>query len=255
MSQREWTITPVDLGTLVGFDKSSFTLRHAPGVKLDVPCLAYVLQGGGRTILVDTGPCGAERSARHHRPLRKEPGQELPAALRGLGVDPRDIDLVLLTHLHWDHCFNLEHLPRAAFVVQRRELAYAACPLPADRAVYEAQIPGIRPPWMGAYDRIIPVEGDTEVAAGVRVILLPGHTPGFQGVAVATRDGEWAIAGDTIPILENWEKTAGQPKTPSGLYQNLFDYYDSLNRLNAFGSRILPGHDARVLDQPRYPLG
>lgn len=254
-SHSTMTIHPLDLGTLVDFDKSIFTLRHNQGVKLDVPCLAYLIQGGRKAILVDTGPCNADFAVRYHRTLRKEPAQEVPNALGKLGVPPDQIDLVILTHLHWDHCFNLEHFPNASFVVQKKELEYAAAPLPADRGPYEAFIPGIRPPWMEVFGRITPVEGDVEIVEGVRLLHLPGHTPGFQGVSVETGEGPWVIAGDTIPLFENWGKDATSPKTPGGIYQDLFSYYDTLERLKTFGDKILPGHDPRVLDHSEYPVG
>ncbi len=86
------------------------------------------------------------------------------------------------------------------------------------------------------------------------MIGLPGRTPGFQGVAVETEEGPWAIAGDTIPLSENWGKDADSPKIPGGIYQNLFDYYSTLDKLKCFGGRILPGHDASILEHDQYPV-
>jgi N-acyl homoserine lactone hydrolase len=241
------TICPLDLGTLTGMDKSIFTIRQNQGVKVDVPCLAYVILGGSKRILVDTGPCNPEFAARYHRPIRKEPRQEIQNALGSVGVDPAGVDLVVLTHLHWDHCFNLEHFPRATFLVQKKELHYAAAPLPADRPPYEAGVAGIQPPWTKVFDRIVPLDGDTDLIPGVRAIFLPGHTPGFQGVAVETENGPWAIVGDTVPLYENWRTGTGSPKVPGGIYQNLYDYYATLERLTAFGDNVLPGHEEQVL--------
>jgi glyoxylase-like metal-dependent hydrolase (beta-lactamase superfamily II) len=234
----------------MGIDKSIFTLRQNQGITLDAPCLAYVILGGTTPILVDSGPCSPDWAGRYHRPLRKEPSQEMPKALGTLGLDPAQIELVVLTHLHWDHCFNLEHFPRATFVVQRTELKYAVAPLPADCGVYETGVPGIEPPWMKMFGRIRPVDGDVELAPGVQAMHLPGHTPGFQGVAVETRAGAWIIAGDTVPLYANWK---GNTRIPGGIYQNLFDFYCTLEKLKVFGDRLLPGHDEEVLKQSRYP--
>ncbi len=254
MPQHKLIIRPLNLGTLVNFDKSIFTLRHNQGIKLDVPCLAYLIQGGSKTILVDTGPCSPNWAARYHRPMRKDPAQEVPNALEKLGLKPENIDLIILTHLHWDHCFNLEYFPNVSFLVQEKELEYAAAPLPADRVAYEAFVPGIHPPWMDVFGRIVPVQGDEEIIDGVQVIHLPGHTPGFQGVVVETAEGPWVVVGDTIALFENWEKDDASIKTPGGIYQNLYDYYNTLKKLEDFGNKILPGHDWRVLDHSQYPV-
>ena len=248
------TIHPLDLGTLVNMDKSVFTARHNQGVLMDVPCLGYLVLGDSKTIVVDTGPCDVEWAARYHRALTKTPEQEVPGALAKFGVKPEDVDIVILTHLHWDHCFNLEHFPNATFLVQREELAYAAAPLPLDSIPYEAYVPGIRPPWMEVFGRISPVDGDADVTGNVSVIALPGHTPGFQGVVVETSEGPWVIVGDTVPLYENWRREGNAPKIPGGIYQNLFDYQDTLERLRQFGDRILPGHDPEVLKHSRYPV-
>ncbi len=103
MPQDTLTIHPLDLGTLLGIDKSVFTVRHNQGVKIDVPCVGFLILGDSKNIVVDTGPCDVERAKRYHRPLQKEASQEVPAALANHGVSPESIDIVILTHLHWDH--------------------------------------------------------------------------------------------------------------------------------------------------------
>ncbi|MDA8124968.1 MAG: N-acyl homoserine lactonase family protein [Deltaproteobacteria bacterium] len=253
MGNKGLTIVPLDLGTVTGIDKSIFTLRENQGVKVDVPCLAWVIKGGEKTLLVDTGPCDAQWAARYHRPLAKRPDQELDQALAKIGMPAGEIELVIFTHLHWDHCFNLEWLPAATFFVQQSELAYALDPLPADRKAYEAGLPGIQPPWQGIGDRLKTVEGDREVIPGVRVIHLPGHTPGSQGVVVETAQGPWVIAGDTVPLYENWDQDEDSRKIPGGIYQNLFDYEASLGRLIAVGGHVLPSHDPRVTERTLFP--
>lgn len=215
MQAKGLSIYPLDLGTITGFDKSLFTLRQNQGVKMDVPCLAWVIKGGEKIILVDTGPCDPQWAARYHRPMTKSPAQETKQALAAIGIEAAQIELVILTHLHWDHCFNLEHFPAATFHVQKRELEYAVHPLPADQSAYEAGIPGVVPSWRAVADRIVALEGDQELCPGVSVLLLPGHTPGSQGIVVQTADGPWMIAGDTVPLYENWGDSAKRIPTGS----------------------------------------
>ncbi len=99
-------------------------------------------------------------------------------ALFHLGLKPGDVDIVINTHLHWDHCSNNHLFPQATFFVQRKELQYAAAPLPAHSKYYEAYEPGVIPPFVGTHFEII--EADKEILKDVSVMLSPGHTPGFQ---------------------------------------------------------------------------
>jgi N-acyl homoserine lactone hydrolase len=249
-----FSIYPLDLGTLVGIDKSVFTFARNQGLKIDVPCLAWLILGGDRKILVDTGPCDPDWASRYHRPLRKAPHQEIGAALNKFGLSPEQIDLVIFTHLHWDHCFNLESLSSAHFLVQKSEVQYAVAPLPSDRVPYEVGIPGIQPPWMKVFGRMTLLEGDEEVLPGISVMHLPGHTPGSQVVVVETTERPWVIAGDAVPLYENWRGDKALSHIPSGIYQNLYDAFKFLGRLDSFGDRILPGHDESVLAHEKYPV-
>ena len=253
MKKGELFIYPLNLGTLVSIDKSIFTLLRNQGCKIDIPCLAWVIIGGAKTVLVDTGPCDKDWACRYHRPIEKNSSQNITNALKGLGLAAQDIDLVIFSHLHWDHCFNLEHFSNAKFFVQRDEMEYAISPLPFDKKPYEVGLPGVQPPWMTVFGKTIVLDGDEEIIPGVSVISLPGHTPGSQGVLVDTYEGPWIIAGDNVPFYENWEGDDTLKHIPSGSYQSLFDYQSSLKRLESFGGNILPGHDKKVLINTRYP--
>jgi len=248
------SIQPINLGQ-ISIEKSLLTFRRNYGVMADIVCIGWVIRGGNKVTLIDTGPPSPEIAALHHWPFARTDAQHIDRALAGIGLRCDDIETVILTHLHWDHCYNLEYFQRAEFIVQKSELAYAVAPLPAERRSYEVDIPTLRPPWMQVVDRIIPVDGDVEIHPGISVIHLPGHTPGSQGILVDTKDGTWVIAGDAVPLYDNLEETDTVQILPSGLYQNMFDYHDSLKRLEPFRGTILPGHDARVFRERRYPAG
>jgi N-acyl homoserine lactone hydrolase len=253
MENRDLTIHPLDLGTLVSIDSSIFTLHRNPGIKVDVPCIGWLILGGQGNVLVDTGPCDPEWASTYHRPLKKSGSQEMPAALQTCGLSPGDVETVIFTHLHWDHCFNLEHFPNAVFYVQKSELQYAISPLPNDNRTYEIGIPGVQPSWMRVFGRMKVVDGDREILPGIHLLHLPGHSPGSQGVVVETADGPWLIAGDDVPLYENWEGDGVLDRIPSGIYQNLPVYYESLRKMERYGTKVLPGHDEKVLIRCRYP--
>jgi glyoxylase-like metal-dependent hydrolase (beta-lactamase superfamily II) len=238
------TVHPLDLGTL-NVDKSGLTLRKGLGTRVDAPCLGYLVVGGQQPILVDSGPCGdPEWGTRHHNPFRRSYEQSLEFALAQHGVSVGDIRTVVITHLHWDHCYGNSSLPNARFVVQRRELAYAIAPLPCDAPIYETQLHPIH--FLSSLQRFDVIEGDADIAPGVRCVHLPGHTPGLQGVLVDTAVGRVMITSDHCPLYENYEA-----HVPTGIIHDLEAWYASTARIRALADSILPGHDLRVLHPER----
>jgi glyoxylase-like metal-dependent hydrolase (beta-lactamase superfamily II) len=138
--------------------------------------------------------------------------------------------------------------------LQEKELLYAMRPLPPDEKFYEAAALGFSPPWMKDLPRFTLVNGDYSLLPGLDLVFLPGHTPGFQGVLVQTRKGGYMIAGDCLGLRENWPESADFRKAiPSGLYYSLSDYYASFEKIARLCDDILPGHDAKVFEQTKYP--
>ena len=248
------TIRPLNMGVLVGLHKTNFLLNRAHSEKVDAPCIAWLLHGASSTVLVDAGPCDVATAATYYkRTLARTPQQEVPAALRQGGVAPADVDLVILTHLHWDHSYNLELMTKATILVQEREVRYAMHPLPTDLRPYGMGTRGFRPGWPGSYDRFALVDGDKDVLPGVGVYLLPGHTPGCQGVGVDTRDGVYLIAGDNVPLFENWRGDDQLRRIPSGLHVDLEAYFRSFDKMERIARHVLPSHDPRVFEHELYP--
>jgi N-acyl homoserine lactone hydrolase len=104
------------------------------------------------------------------------------------------VPIVVNTHLHWDHCSNNDLFPTARVMVQRRELDYAPRPVRWHSLTYEAGL-SVEPAWTRVRHQLHPVDGDVEIAPGVSVVALPGHTPGSQGVLVEGADRRYLIAG------------------------------------------------------------
>jgi glyoxylase-like metal-dependent hydrolase (beta-lactamase superfamily II) len=131
-------------------------------------------RAAGRTILFDTGPYA-------YRPL-------LLGRLKRLGLTPADIDTVVLSHLHWDTATNADLFRNAEIVVHERELAYADRPAAHDWAT---------PPYMARALRKLrlkPVGAECDIAPDVRLVELPGHTPGSIGLLV----GREILAGAAV---------------------------------------------------------
>jgi N-acyl homoserine lactone hydrolase len=245
-----WSIAPLILGEGPR-DKSSFFYLRDPGVKIEIAMLAWLVFSEDEKMIIDTGPSHPSRTAKFHKPVSQTPEQTLEAQLGRLNTGFDEIKVVINTHLHWDHCYGNSLFRKARFFVQRSEMNYARDPLPASAQMYEARQEGVVPPFEGIDFEIL--EGDTELASGIRVMLTPGHTPGIQAVCVQTREGVYTIAGDTIPLFENLNGPDQDHFIPSGNFTDLNEYFKSLDRIKAMGGTILPGHDPKVLERSVYP--
>jgi glyoxylase-like metal-dependent hydrolase (beta-lactamase superfamily II) len=212
----------------------------------------WLIEGAGNKILVDTGGGDPAWSARYHHPLERKEHEDPVRAIEGLGLQAEDIDIVINTHLHWDHCFNNDLFPNAKILVQATELRQAILPLPCHALYYESQLIGMTPPWLKALARIEAVEGAVEIADGISLVPLPGHTLGFQGVLVQLRSGPCLIAGDLCPLFENWHGNEKATHLPPGIHVNLVDCYESFRRIESLADLVLPGHDVKVLEKEVY---
>lgn len=147
------------------------------------PCAVYLVRavrsdGTPTSILYDFGHVG--------RRLK------LTAAMKRRGIAPEQVDTVVVSHTHWDHLQNIDLFPGATALIHADELAYAAAPHPQDHAT---------PAWSRALldtTTVRTVEDGEEIANGVRVLHLPGHTPGCIGLAVDTEDGLAVVSGDAL---------------------------------------------------------
>jgi len=243
-------IHPLLLGRFSNVEKSIFTYGCNQGIKFSACCIGWYIEGAEKRVLVDTGPSAPDLALRYHPHLglsRQDLG--LRQALSGIGIKPQEIDLVVLTHLHWDHCYNLELLSRASFLVQKEEIRYAVSPLPVHQLGYEAGVQGLCPAWMSVFDRIRVTDGDEELLPGLKIVTLPGHTPGFQGVLVEAEKGRYLIAGDAMPLFENWEK-----RIPHGVHVDLHKSEETFKKVHFLHPDVvLPGHDEQVFEQQIYP--
>ncbi|MHC4456565.1 MAG: N-acyl homoserine lactonase family protein [Planctomycetota bacterium] len=249
----KYTITPLEVGRFPELAKPVLTYMHGFGEVLPVPIVMWAIQGLEGCIIVDTGAGDPQRALEYHRFMEQTESQRPGQALEDIGVSPEDIEVVILTHLHWDHCGNNSLFNRAQFIVQEDEIRYAISPLPVHCVAYETPAIGTRPLWLEAYPRFNIVRGDRQVAPGVSTVHLPGHSPGFQGVLVDTRDGPYVIASDCVPLYENWQGSEHEEHFPPGVHNDLSACYQSFKKLKEIGAKILPGHDMQIFEQSEFP--
>lgn len=221
-------------------DRSQLAYQLDPGVKTESPMICWYLTDGKRKVMVDTG--GDPPDGVKHMPYTQTEDQLLDRALARKGVDPKDIDTVILTHLHWDHANNNHLFPNAKFYVQKKELQYCVAPVTGHEKIYDLPII-----FQTKYEI---VDGDAEILDGISVTLTPGHTDGSQTVLVQTEKGLHGLVGDLFNLYICWESN---PRIINGLHtsvQTCYDSYAKLEKLNAF---LLPGHDFKVLEKECYP--
>jgi N-acyl homoserine lactone hydrolase len=212
-----------------------------PGKIIDAPLIAWYIEGSDKKILVDTG--GGDPAKIHPRlnPYRRENDQSIGNALKKIGVACEDIDIVIATHLHWDHSAGNGLFPRAKIIVQEEELQSARSPFPINVHGYIKSI-------VEDINYTV-ISGDKEIAEGVQVIFTPGHTYGMQGVLVEASEKRYFIAGDTFGLFRNLES---DPPLISGIYVDLRRYYESLAKISRLDAFILPGHDFKVFERKVY---
>jgi N-acyl homoserine lactone hydrolase len=256
MSQGDifWTIDAVAAGRIEGVPKDVLVLYDRSGEVVDIPLTMFVLRRGDQTVVVDTGGPTDEsrvRSLHGWSTYRCPPPMDPAAALPALGVDPDGVTTVVNTHLHWDHCSNNAVFHNAEVVVQDAELRYAVHPCPAHCATYEV-LDGVAPHWVADLHRIRTVSGRYALAEGLELVPLPGHSPGSQGVVVATAAGTYVITGDCVNLMENWGDDRPGTERAGGRYANLPDFYSSLDLLKRSGWIPLPSHDLAVVAAGRF---
>ena len=203
----------------------------------------FVVQGDGRTILVDTGFDDRGLAERWRLTRYDNP----TARLADLGVAPEDVTDVILTHAHWDHVGNVSAFENARVWIQEREYQHASALLseadPTERGMRWDDLQAlIRIEEDGRLERL---DGDAGPYPGIRIAAGGGHTPGSQYVTVDTPDGAVVIAGDTTYMFKN--NTRHEPIGPP------VDREENLRAIREMQGRaaspfmIIPGHDPKVM--------
>ncbi len=251
MESAIYTIHPMYLGEIPTWEKSNHTMWRNWGVKVPVPFIAFLIKGNGKNILVDTGPCDKEFAEKWHYPLVIPEDTHIHTVLKNkFGLKPDDIDYIINTHLHWDHCFNNHLFPGKRIYIQRSEYHYGFDPLPFQYHLYESPQFGLIPNWMKAAMQYELVDGDMEIDDGIKLISLPGHSVGLQGILVNTKDGKSLLASDSVNTYEQWKGDEKLPHFFSATHISLEVYWKTLMRIEKMeseGVTIIPGHDWALL--------
>jgi glyoxylase-like metal-dependent hydrolase (beta-lactamase superfamily II) len=180
--------------------------RHKPADasnRVEMACVGLIARKDGKVILCETG-IGAKLDEKRARQVDLREPEGALTALRKLGIRPDEVDVVVSTHLHWDHAGGFTRrseggrlevtFPKARHFIQRTEWDFALDCDPRSRSAYLA-------------DDFVPVadaglvefvDGDAEVLPGLELRLTGGHTPGNQVVMIRSGELAVAMAGDLV---------------------------------------------------------
>ena len=256
-----YTIRPIKVGS-ISYYRGAFTSNQEKyKEREEFPVLIFLIEGNGRKILVDTGsgdPALESMKVSYHGPGNTRKPEEAPdEALRLLGIQPEEIDTVIMTHLHWDHCYNNHLFPQADFYVQKKELFDAVCPLPKFKTTYETFYTGVVPPWARQATKWKVIDGDYDLCEGIKLLLIPGHSLGLQGVLVDTEKGQYFLPSDAVPLYDCIARLAEGEYAMSGLCADIVGFYNTFDRMRDMqvnhGVKILASHDFITLEHSIYP--
>lgn len=223
----------------MGFERSGLFYGDFSAERTQIPVPCWLVRTADATILYDTGlsPRALPGLVRDDPLARFTDADLLVHRLDSIGLEVSDVDMVVLSHLHYDHAGGAHLFPKSQLIVQKDEYAYAQYPASFFAPFYYKKnfdLPGYR--W-----RLL--DGDTELAPGLTVLRTDGHTPGHQSLLVQLpRSGPVLLTGDACYWLEH----AQRHRVP-GVVWNPTLALHSIKRITTLArlldARIFPGHD------------
>ncbi|VTU45685.1 N-acyl homoserine lactonase (plasmid) [Variovorax sp. SRS16] len=211
-------------------------------VPMPMDFFVWAVVGESRSFVVDTGfdqAMAARRGRSIIRPIEE--------GLRAVGIDTSTVEDVILTHMHYDHAGNRDLFPRARYHLQDREMAYCTgrcmCHSPIARHFEADDVAGmVHRVFEG---RVQFHDGDSQIAPGLSVHRVGGHTEGMQVVRVHTQQGWLVLASDASHFYANMEQ-----RRPFPAVHNVGDMLEAYTRLYSLADAphlVIPGHDPDVL--------
>lgn len=224
--------------------KSIYIASAERGETFDAPVSSALIRHKQGNVLFDTGchPSVVEHGEARWGSLMKvmtplmTVDETLPASLTCTGLTPDDIDVVVNSHFHPDHCGCNEFFRKATVMVHAKELAAAQAP-EAEKAGY------LRVDWDHGQTTDL-VNGERDVFGDGRVVLvpLPGHTPGTMGASVQLdRDGSFLLVSDAVSLRENFDTDTVPRNTWNA--EELLKSYGEIRRHVKAGATLVCGHD------------
>lgn len=216
----------------------------------DMPLDYYVwlVRNAQRAVVVDMG-FTAEIAAKRKRDYLRTPREGLEL----LGVDTHSVQQVIVTHLHYDHVGCYADFPAANFHLQDDEMTYATGRyMRHTRFNHGYEVDDVVGMVRLVYkNRVVFHAGSADIASGLSVHRIGGHTRGLQCVRVFTQRGWVVLASDASHFYEHMEQTRCFPTVFN--VGEMVDGYETLRRLADSKDHIIPGHDPLVMQRYAAP--
>ncbi|MFP3154847.1 N-acyl homoserine lactonase family protein [Lachnospiraceae bacterium ZAX-1] len=234
---KTYKVTAIKMGELT-VDKGSLTRNKDTGKQITIPVWAAAIEGNGHKIIVDTGIYDTKWVAEHVCPCTQSEDEKLEKVLEKLGWSAQDVDIVINTHFHYDHCGNNNLFKNAKFYVQRAEWDAGINALPHQADIYLKELFNKESVNTTSY---VLLDGEYELEEGIVLISTPGHSIGHQSVVVNTKEGIVCIAGDALNLLENITENI----LPNILVDSA-ETYKGLEDIRRKAEFVIPGHDPAI---------
>ena len=240
MQSMTWNVKALKMGTLT-VEKSTLVYCQSYGEKIRIPIWAVAIWGNGHMILVDTGIDECDWIIRKLSPCEREADEDIVSSIRKhLGWRPEDVDTIINTHLHHDHCGENRSFHNARFYVQEAEYRAAMDPAEHQKKLYKKDL--FDKNAVNYFDWYF-CRGEEEVLPGIKVIPTPGHSAGQQSVLVRTEQGAVCITGDVANLSVNVNENI-----PVTFAVSLVDELASLKRIREVADYMIPGHEPEICD-------
>jgi N-acyl homoserine lactone hydrolase len=243
----------LDCGRSLANDESVWTPDQNVGRSIEFSSTCWLIKHGNEWLVWDTGvPESAHNDPRGWSTLPKlivyHLDKTLTDQLAEIGLKPRDVTHVAISHTHGDHIGNMGLFPNSTIWMQQAEYSWISSPDGPNENVN--QLMALARKLLGTPNNLKLVPGDTDVFRDGSVILVstPGHTPGHQSLLVHLKNfGFIILSGDVVHLEESFEKNI-VPSLNTNKQESIASMEKIRQMISTYGAMLFINHDKKQVD-------